>query len=164
MLFKTQLTAEGKMLAPDSEKIREFLKKWAGQEVIFGVYEVGARRTQAQLRFFFGVLIDQIYRESLRDVGYSRSEVVSLCKEIGLGKRTLKHPKTQELVEVTRGLSDPDVDTLEMIICIWKIQNFMVDLGLDIQPDILIDQTEYEEAINKQKEQEQERYGDSSSR
>ena len=158
MLFKTQLTAEGKMLAPDSERIREFLKRWAGQEVVFGLYEVGARRSQAQLRFFFGVLVDQLYRESLRELGYSRSEVVSLCKTIGLGTRIIKHPKTGAVMEVTRGLSDPDIDTLEMIVCVWKIQNFMVDLGLDIQPDILVNTKEYQEAIDKQKEQEQERY------
>jgi hypothetical protein len=147
LLIKTLVTSEGKLITPDSEKIREYLSRFKGKDVIIGMYDIGERRTIKQLRFFFGVVVDAIWRQKLKDLGYTREETADICKKIGLGKRFTKD-LDGEMIETLRGLSDPDVDTLEMIMCIWKIENWCLTIGVEIPK--LLTQEEIGLALEKE--------------
>lgn len=148
LLLKTLITSEGRMITPDSEKIREFLNKYKGKNILIGMYEIGEKRSIKQLRFFFGVVVDAIWRQKLKDLGYTREETADICKKIGLGTRFTKD-LDGSMIQTLRGLSDPDIDTIEMIMCIWKIENWCLTIGVEI-PKLLTDE-EVGLAIEKEK-------------
>ena len=133
------------MVAPDSEKIREFLLKSSGKSALITIQNIGEKRTNKQLSYWFGVVVDAIYQQRLKEAGYSWVEAKAMCKRKAMGTREVTINGKIETFD--RSLTDPDVDTLEMIIISWQLENWAHLIGVEL-PEMVTDE-EYNEAIKQ---------------
>ena len=140
------------MLAPDSEKMREYLIRQSGKSVLFTVQEIGEKRTNKQLGYWFGIIVDAIYQQRLKDAGYSWVESKAMCKRKAMGTREVSINGKLEVFD--RSLTDPDVDTLEMIIITWQLENWAKEIGVTL-PEMVT-----EEEYIKAKEQKSDKASD----
>lgn len=151
LVITSHITEQGKLPIDVSNKMRDWFGRNAGKNVIFTAIDVGERRSIKQMRYWFGVLYEAIYRQILRDLGYSRQEAKDLCYYKALGSKMVPLKDldgTEVLKEKVRSLSDADVDTLEMIIAIWTLQNWAISVGV-VLDDVLIHTEEAEKAMSE---------------
>jgi len=145
----THITEDGKMVAPDLQKMNEYLSKRSGKAVLITVQGVEEKRTNKQLGYWFGVLCDLIYHQRLKDAGYSWVETKAMCKRKAMGvKEIVINGKMQSF---DRSLTDPDVDTIEMIIITWQLEEWCTEIGVAFPKDMIVTQEEYDKAVADKK-------------